>query len=196
VGRLPVKIHYKGTFYSLNMPAPLLGAGFTEQGSFESDMTFPGSLALGYGIDVTERWTVGFDFLYSFNSSHDDIPVNIANNQALLGGANTALLGWRDSIDLGVGTSYTLNENWTLRGGYLFSENSMPSVNFTPSAPAYDRHVFSMGLGWRGKSRGVDLTYAFIYNPIRVIGDAATAVFSGNYKHQWHVLSLSVTQRF
>ena len=49
-------------------------------------MTFPGSIAVGYGIDVTDRLTLGFDFQWSRNSSHDDIPIDIGNNQALLAG--------------------------------------------------------------------------------------------------------------
>jgi hypothetical protein len=42
-------------------PALLINAlGATPTSRFGSDMTFPGSIALGYGIDLTERLTVGF----------------------------------------------------------------------------------------------------------------------------------------
>ncbi len=195
VGRLPVRVNYHGDFSASNMPPALLGAGFSPSSNFGSDITFPGSLALGYGIDITDRLTVGFDFKWSANSSHDDLPLLIGNNQALLG-TNRAIFGWKNSIDLGTGATYALNENWNLRGGYLFSENSQPAANYTPITPANDRHVFSLGVGWRGKTRGVDLTYAFVYNPTRVISGAAQPLFNGNYTHQWHVLSLSLTQRF
>jgi hypothetical protein len=69
-------------------------------------------------------------------------------------------------------------------------------LDYTPAAAANDRHVMSLGVGWRGKTRGVDVTYAFVYNPTRVISGAAQPAFNGSYKHQWHVLSLSFTQRF
>ena len=197
IGRLPVKINFNGDFKASNLPPMLMAAGFTQSSSFKSDMTLPGSVALGYGYDVTDRFTVGFDFKWSENTSHDDLPIQIgSNNQPLLGGANSSVFGWQNSIDLGTGMTYAVNENWTLRGGYLFSENSQPARNYSPVTTANDRHIFSLGVGWRGKTRNVDLTYAYVYNPTRVISGAAQPLFDGNYKHQWQVLSLSITQRF
>lgn len=199
VGRLPVTINYEGEFKAQGMPVgtPTINAlGATPTSRFGSDMTFPGSIALGYGIDLTERLTVGFDFQWTNNSSHDDIPLFIGNNQPLLAGTNRAVLAWKDSIDLGTGVSYALDKNWTLRCGYLFSENSQPELNYTPAVAANDRHIFGVGAGWRGKKRSLDLAYAFVYNPIRTISGAADPAFNGSYKHQWHVLSLSFTQRF
>ncbi len=195
VGRLPVKIRYSGNFHSQGMPSALGAAGYTEESDFHSDMTFPGSLAAGYGIDLTDRLTLGFDFQWSANSSHDDIPLNIGQNQSLLP-RKTAALGWKNSIDLGTGLTYTLNDHWKLRAGYLFSENSQPALNYTPSSAANDRHVFSLGIGWKGKNRAIDLAYAFVYNPTRAISGAVQPAFNGNYTHQWNVLSLSITQIF
>lgn len=106
------------------------------------------------------------------------------------------MLGWKDSIDLGVGATYKLDKAWSLRCGYLFSENSQPEETYLPSTAGNDRHVFGLGVGWKGQRRSVDLTYAFVFNPTRTIGSAATAAFNGTYKHQWHVVSFSLTQRF
>jgi long-chain fatty acid transport protein len=199
VGRLPVKVNYSGELEAKGMPAgapALAAAGGTPTSSFKTDMTFPGSIAVGYGIDVTDRLTLGFDFQWSKNSSHDDIPINVDNNQALLAGNNAALLGWKSSIDLGTGITYALDEHWKLRCGYLFSENSQTAANYTPSVAVNDRHVFGVGVGWRGQRQSVDLAYAYVYNPTRTISGNATPVFDGRYKHQWHVLSLSLTHRF
>ncbi|MDI1312366.1 outer membrane protein transport protein [Prosthecobacter sp.] len=198
IGRLPVKVNLNGDFKASNIP-PALAGTFSQSSSFQSDITFPGSISVGYGFDVTDRFTVGFDFKWAQNSSHDDLPILIGNNQPLLGGSTGTVFGWRNSIDLGTGMSYQLNENWALRAGYLFSENSQPQNSYTPLVPGNDRHVFSLGVGWRGKTRGVDLTYAYVYYPTRVISGAASTPanqYDGNYNHQWHVLSLSVTQRF
>lgn len=199
IGRLPIKIKYSGRTETVGMPtgnAGLTAAGVSSTSRFDSEMTFPGSVAIGYGVDLTERLTLGFDFQWTDNSSHDDIPLDLGNNQPLFFGQTTAPLGWKDSIDLGMGASYKLDNTWMLRSGYLFSENSQPEANYLPSAPGNDRHVFSVGVGWKGVTRSVDLAYAFVWNPTRTIGSAATPAFNGTYKHQWHVLSLSVTQRF
>jgi len=199
VGRLPVTVNYEGEFKAQGLPVgtPTINAiGATPTSRFGSDMTFPGSIALGYGIDLSERLTVGFDFQWSNNSSHNDIPLFVGNNQPLLNGTNRAVLAWEDSIDLGMGMSYALDENWTARCGYLFSENSQTAVNYTPAVAVNDRHVFGVGAGWQGKKHGFDLAYAFIFNPIRTISGAADPAFNGRYKHQWHVVSLSYTRRF
>ncbi|WP_395750577.1 OmpP1/FadL family transporter [Prosthecobacter sp.] len=196
VGRLPVKINFGGDFKSNNMPPALLGLGLSQSSTFNSDMTFPGSISVGYGFDVTDRFTVGFDFKWAANSSHDDLPLQIGNNQPLLGGATSSVFGWRNSIDLGTGMTYQLNENWVVRGGYLFSENAQPAAYYTPVAPSNDRHIFSLGVGWRGKTRGVDLTYAYVWSPVRVISGNVVAPLDGRLKHEWNVLAVSFTQRF
>lgn len=199
VGRLPITIEYSGELEADGRPrnnAALNALGTSRSSSFESEMTFPGSIAAGYGIDLTSRLTLGFDFQWTDNSSHDDIPLNVGNNQVLLGGSNAALLGWKDSIDLGTGISYALTDTWTLRSGYLFSENSQPDANYTPAVTVYDRHVFGIGVGWRGKRQSIDLAYAFVFNPDRAVSGAAEPAFNGNYKHQWHVVSVSFTHRF
>ncbi len=195
VGRLPVKILFHGDFKASNMPAGLPST-LTSSSTFNSDMTFPGSISAGYGFDVTDRFTVGFDFKWSQNSSHDDLPLQIGNNQPLLGGASSSVFGWRNSIDVGTGMTYMLNENWTLRGGYLWSENSQPASTYSPVVCTNDRSIFSLGVGWRGKTRGVDFTYAYVYNPTRVISGSSQPLFDGNYNHQWQVFALSFTQRF
>lgn len=195
VGRLPVTINYEGEYKASNIPALAQAFGFSDRSSFQSDMTFPGSIAVGYGVDITDRLTLGFDFQWSDNSSHDDIPLDIGTNQALIA-TDAADLKWEDSIDLGMGATYKLNKNWQVRGGYLYSENSQPEVTYIPSACVNDRHVFGVGVGWRGETRSIDLAYAYVYNPVRTIGSNATPALNGNYKHQWHVLSLSITQKF
>ncbi|MCX6856716.1 MAG: outer membrane protein transport protein [Verrucomicrobia bacterium] len=185
VGRLPLRLEMAG-----DLQVRALGTTVTD---FSTNMTFPGSVALGYGIDLTDRLTLGFDFKWTANNSHDDIPLDV-KNVALP--QTTLPLNWKNSIDLGMGATYKLSPVWLMRAGYLFSENSMPDSTYTPSIPAYDRHIFSLGLGWRGKSNRVDATYAFIYNPDRTVTGASNPAFNGSYRHQWHVLSLSFTHFF
>lgn len=195
VGRLPVRVDYEGDFDGRGMPSALAAAGFSPHGDFESDIAFPGSIAVGYGVDVTKRLTLGFDFQWSANSSHDDIPLEAGRNQALLP-TDAVELNWKNSIDLGAGVTYHLDDHWAIRAGYLFSENSQDDRNYTPSVPHNDRHVIGVGFGWSGKRNGIDVAYAFVYNPDRTVTGAAQPLFNGDYEHQWHVLTVSYTHRF
>lgn len=193
VGRLPIKVSYEGTFEAEGIPGG--GPGLAANSDFNSEMTFPGSIAIGYGWDVTERFTLGLDFKWSANNSHDDIPLQTSNSNGLLP-TNSIELDWKNSIDLGIGGTYKLNEALKLRGGYLFSENSMPDSTYLPVIANYDRHIFSLGLGWAGVKNSVDLTYSFVFNPGRTVTGNNQPFFNGRYKHQWHVLALSFTHRF
>jgi long-chain fatty acid transport protein len=195
IGRLPVKVNYEGDFTADKFPATLSGAGFSRQSEFESDFTFPGSIALGYGADLTDKLTFGLDFKWSANESQDALPLKIGNNQALLA-SNEARFDWKNSIDLGASLAYQMNEHWALRGSYMFSENSQEAQNYTPIVPSGDRHVFSLGVGWTGENRRVDLTYAYVLNARREINGAAQPAFNGRYRQEWNVLALSFTQFF
>ena len=195
IGRLPLKVEYEGGFEARGLPAALGAAGFRKHSEFESDITFPGSIAAGYGVDLTDRLTLGFDFMWSANKSHDDVPLNIGSNQALLASGGVPL-DWKNAIDLGTGLSYRLNDQWTARAGYLFSENSQNDFNYTPAVPSGHRHYIGAGLGWRGEKDGVDLGYAYVFVPERQVSGASQAAFNGEYKNAWHVLTLSYTRRF
>jgi long-chain fatty acid transport protein len=187
VGRLPIRVDMEGDYQVIGVPPSYVRT------DFETSMTFPGSVALGYGIDITDRLTVGFDLKWINNSSHDDIPFYTKD---LPPPQKNLPLQYKDSIDLGTAVSYKLNESWVVRSGYLFSENSMPNKYYTPAIPAYDRHIFSLGLGWRGKSNRIDATYGFVYSPDREVRGNVKPQFNGTYRHQWHVLHLSFTHLF
>ncbi|GEP45586.1 OmpP1/FadL family transporter [Brevifollis gellanilyticus] len=187
VGRLPIRVDMDGDYQILGV------APTTLRSDFETSMTFPGSVALGYGFDVTDRFTIGFDAKWINNSCHDDIPIRTGNLPPPL---KRVPLQYKDSIDLGTAVSYKLNEAWIVRSGYLFSENSMPDKYFTPAIPAYDRHIFSLGVGWRGKSNRIDATYGFIFSPDRDVGGNVDPALNGTYRHQWHVFHLSFTHIF
>jgi long-chain fatty acid transport protein len=195
IGRLPLKVEYDGDFRAKGLPRALGSVGFSDHSDFDSDITFPGSIAAGYGVDLTDKLTLGFDFMWSANNSHDDVPLRIGSNQALLA-SGAVPLDWESAIDLGTGISYKLNERWTLRAGYLYSENSQKDFNYTPAVPSGDRHYVSAGFGWRGERDGVDVAYCYAFLNEREVTGASQPAFNGEYKYGWHVLTISYSRRF
>lgn len=195
-GRLPVSVDYDGDFTIENVPAPVSGL-FFEKSRFRSEIEHPGSIGVGYGVDISDKLTLGFDFEWTQNSTHDDLPLDIGRNQALLGGPVSLPLQWKDSISAGVGGSYQLREDLELRFGYLYSESPMRKTTYTPAVPADDRHIFSVGFGYDMDDRNrIDFGYSLIVMEDSKISGNINPAYNGTYDYDWNILTLSYTKKF
>ena len=193
VGRLPVEVDYEGEFEITNIPIPGIAL---PSSPFESQIEHPGSIGLGYAFDVCERLTVGFDFEWIQNSTHDDLPLMIGANQPLLGGKNAVPLGWEDSVSFGVGAEFKATENLTLRCGYDYSDSPMNSGFYNPSVPADDRHIFSVGLGYSWGQNSIDVAYSLLEMDSSSIRNNVVPAFNGTYNYDWDIITVSFTRRF
>lgn len=193
-GRLPVKVDYDGDFTISNLPAAVRGV-FSERSSFDSEIEHPGSIGVGYGVDVTDKLTFGIDYEWIQNSAHGSLPLNIGSNQALLP-VSELDLDWRDSCTIGAGLEYKLTPAWILRAGYMFSKSPLQDRTYTPSIPTNDRHLFSVGAGYTRGRHTIDFAYSFVPMETRHVNGAATPAFDGDYEIEWHVFTLSYTRRF
>lgn len=193
VARTPLRVDHDGSFSVSNTPS---SSSFSDNTDFDSAIQYPGSIGIGYGIDLTNSLTLGFDFEWIQNSTHDFLPLDIGSNQALLGQSGIEL-DWKDSVSFGTGAEWQINEHWALRTGYLFSESPMPSRTFLPSVPANDRHMISAGVGYRSGNHSIDLAYTVaLYPERRVSGNVHSPAFDGNYDFNWHVTTLSYSLKF
>lgn len=193
VARTPLKVDHDGRFSVSNTPA---SSSFADDTPFNSSIQYPGSIGIGYGIDLTNSLTLGFDFEWIQNSTHDFLPLEIDSNQALLGQSGIEL-DWEDSVSFGTGIEWQVDEHWALRAGYLFSESPMPSRTFLPSVPANDRHMISAGVGYRSGNHAIDLAYTIALYPDRhVSGNVQSAAFNGDYDFSWQVTTLSYSLKF
>jgi long-chain fatty acid transport protein len=86
---------------------------------------------------------------------------------------------WYDSFYYEFGAQYNVDSHWTVRGGYIYSENTVPNSTFSPTAPDNDRHVFSVGLGYSTKLFSIDLAYQYSYSPDRTVSSSPTRVTNG-----------------
>ncbi|MEX2578069.1 MAG: outer membrane protein transport protein [Verrucomicrobiales bacterium] len=193
VGRLPVSVDYEGDFGLTNIPAP--GIALPES-PFESEIEHPGSIGVGYGYDICENLRFGVDFEWIQNSTHDDLPLAIGSNQPLLGGNDAVPLGWDDSYSVGFGVEYDVSKALTLRAGYLYSDSPMNSRTYNPSVPANDRHIASIGAGYRWGLNSVDLAYSLLLMDTSTIRNNVQPAFNGTYKYDWNILTVSYTRRF
>ncbi len=193
-GHLPVTVEYQGDFDINNIPDSLKST-YSSHTGFESEIEFPASVGIGYGWNVTDRLSLGADFEWIQNSSHDDLPLAIGRNQSLLG-VDALELGWKDSFSTGVGFEYAVSDTFRLRGGYLYSESPLEDAGYTPSIPVNDRHMLSLGCGYDWGPNTIDLTYASMIFEDREVRGAAQRGYDGTYENFWHILAISYTRHF
>jgi len=193
VGRLPVSVDYKGRFSVTNVPA---GFPFAPFSHFRSEIEHPGSIGVGYGYDVSEKLSIAFDFEWIQNSTHDDVPLNIGVNQAMLAGTNALPLNWDDSVSMGFGFEYQASDQWTIRGGYLYSDNPGNQTTYNPSLPTDDRHILSAGVSYTWGLNTIDFAYTRLLMDASNIQGNVQPAFNGSYAYDWNILTLSYQRRF
>ena len=89
-----------------------------------------------------------------------------------------------------------MNDQLTLRTGYLFSETPMIDRTFTPAVPANDRHIFSLGAGYELERGKIDFAYSYLHMEDRAITTNLNPAVNGNYEFGWNIFSISYIRKF
>ena len=94
---------------------------------------------------------------------------------------------WLDSFYYEFGTEYEINDRWTVRGGYIYSMNTVPNGSFGPSVPDSNRSIFSVGGGYSTKRLSVDLVYQYSLSQDRTVnnGTAADGTWESSATRSW-----------
>ncbi len=147
--RSEVKLDYEGDLTATP------GSSLTSS-SFGLGVTYPNTLAAGYGIELTEDIRIEANIEWLEWSS---TKVQVADL-----GANGALplpQNWDDTFTFGIGGDWKLDENWVIRAGYAFIESPIPDSTISPLLPDSDRHALSLGAGYTSGGHTVDVAYTF-----------------------------------
>jgi long-chain fatty acid transport protein len=156
------------------------------QRNASANFTFPLTAVLGVSYRPTPKWNLEFDAnctdWNSFNTVnieqspppvsnpfHQNIPVN---------------LGWQASWMYEFGVTRYFDSGWHLSAGYAFNENSVPNTYYTPLAADMDRHFFSIGTGFKGKTFDFDVAYQFGYGPAHTVTGSTPSSTPGQFAGQ------------
>ncbi|MGD0016518.1 MAG: outer membrane protein transport protein [Verrucomicrobiia bacterium] len=187
VYRSPFSINFKD---NASLRNPSVGPS-----AAEARIPFPQSVAFGYAyrpmpklkLEVDADWT-NWDTLNSVRLNWGKGPLN----------GYTIPFNWMDSWFYEFGAQYELNERWTVRAGYIFSENSVPQKTFSPSFVDSDRHVLSAGLGYNTGRFGVDIVYQYSLLADRSVHQSPSPF--GNVNGEWsgdgHAVMVTTTYKF
>jgi long-chain fatty acid transport protein len=161
----------------------------------EARIQFPQSVAFGYAfrptpklkLEVDADWT-DWDMLNNVRLHWNKGPLN----------GYVIPFNWMDSWFYEFGAQYELNERWTVRAGYIFSQNTVPQNTFSPSIVDSDRHVFSTGIGYNAGRFSVDVVYQYtlmadrtVRQPVNPLGD-----LNGEWSGDGHSVMVTTTFKF
>jgi long-chain fatty acid transport protein len=169
----------------------------------QATILFPQTVTVGYAFRPTPKLKLEADIEWTDWSTLNTVKLESSNS---LIDSDTAPIptatpfNWRSSFFYEFGVEYQCNDHWTVRGGYIFSENTVPES--TPTIPDSDRHVFSAGLTFNHGRWNVNATYQFSYSVRRnqTIDTDGPLIPGGELTGQWrntgHALMLTSTVRF
>lgn len=151
---------------------------------------FPQSATLGYAfrpidplkLEADVVWT-DWDHVKNISLTSD----NPAFNQKIPS-------NWMSGFEYRFGVQYDLSQHWTVRGGYAFGQNAVPSSTYSPMVPDSNYHLFSLGVGYSRDFWSIDAAYQFIYRETRHIGDSGYGVLAnGTWNNNFNELMVSLT---
>ncbi len=204
----PLKQHSMGVTYRSPTTMGFTGTGTTSgtgfidgTGSASAHFPFPRQVVIGYSFRPTPDWNL------EFNADWTDWSRLTTVNFQLPAGTVPVPFNWRASWFYEFGVTRQLEGGWRASAGYIFSENSVPTGNFSPLVPDSDRHVFSLGVGRQQARLTWDLAYQIGWGPSRnVSGSSPPAVpiftgppaasANGTYTFLSHALTAAVGVRF
>jgi long-chain fatty acid transport protein len=154
---------------------------------------FPQNVVLGYSFRPNKKWN--FEVNADWTDWHR---LNTLTLNKSATGMQSVPLNWDSSWFYEFGATRYFKHGWHVSGGYIYSENSVPSASFNPIVPDSDRHIFSLGFGRKYKHISWDATYQLAYGPECTISDQVgfNAPANGKYTYLSHALSLSFGYHF
>ncbi len=191
--RAPMDIDYSGTFRVGQIPAPLAPAIPAVSG-FESTVAFPTIVHFGYGIRLSDAWSLEANGEWIEFSRFDSLPIKAG--ASLPGVASEVLQDWDDTFTAGIAAGWQFHQNWNLRFGYQFFQSPVPDRTFTPSIPDSDQNVITVGLSWRRGHHGLAVAYGAVLYDDRTVRNNLNPAYNGDYEITVHLINASYRYSF
>jgi long-chain fatty acid transport protein len=193
--RSPFDVEYSGEFDVTDVPAVATAMGVTASSDFETEISYPTCVALGYGIRLTDTVRVEFDVEWIEHSRNQELVLDLDNNNVLLSSTSIAQ-DWNDNWTYGVGVDWQFTERWVARAGYIYLETPTTTTTTLPVASEEDQSVVSLGLGYQNGGHSFDVAYAIgVFDGLTVSDNVVPAV-NGEYDFESHLLSLAYSYTF
>ena len=158
------------------------------------DVKLPDMLFIGVAVNPVEKLSLEAGAIFTGWSTYDELKVKI-DNPALLGvGEVRSEKDWDDTWRYYVGAEYALNDAWDVRAGYTYDPSPIPDHTVDYLVPANDRHLYSVGCGYKWDSWSIDLSYTYLSIENRTVkGRPEDGVFDSEISDGYaHIIGLSL----
>lgn len=163
--------------------------GIRSRQSANAEFNLPQSITFGYSFRPTEDWNFEFDLDWT-----DWDTLNTVTLHQDVTGNVYLPFNWQSSFMYEFGITRKLPWHFHVSVGYIYSENSVPNGDFSPTIPDSVRDVFSAGFGQKFDHFTWTFAYQRTVSPTRTI-DQGTAV-DGAYRFDSNALTLSLGYNF
>ncbi len=186
-----IDIDAKTTF---TVPAPL--ASFFPTTGAQTDLILPQQFFAGISHKVNDQLLLEFSVRWEDWRAFDQLKIDL--NQTVGPppfdtDQEIQIRDWHDTWAYSLGGEYKLNDETTLLGGYLFTENAVPDTTFEPAIPDSDSHLFCFGVNHQWGSYDFSASYGFQHQQGRSKDNAPA---NGKYESDLHLVGFSLGYRF
>jgi len=132
-----------------------LSKGAVANYDLENEMKLPQMLGFGTSYKPNEKLSLALDLQWvNWENAFDKMSISLSNgdnaniNTMLGNNGSFALdfpMDWKDAVMVRLGAEYILNEDVTLRGGYAYGSNPVPSSTIFPVFPAIVENHITLG---------------------------------------------------
>lgn len=158
-----------------------------------AEFQFPQIVTVGYSFRPAPRWNLELNVDWTDWNSLNTVEFKFEDGSPTVADP----YNWESSFMLMAGASYAFGANWTVSGGYTFSENSVPEEWFKPGIPDSDRHIFNLGISKLFDRLSLAAALQYAHGPSRTVSNAGVAsLANGTYEYQSWALSVSSGYRF
>jgi long-chain fatty acid transport protein len=162
-----------------------------EDDSATANFQFPQFVKGGYAFRPIPQLKLEADFEWI---NWDTLNSVVLHSPGAPFDGKTIPFNWQDSYYLEYGVQYEINEHWTVRGGYIYSANTVPNSTLGPALPDSNRHVFSIGGGYSTKRLSVDLVYQYSLSEDRTVNNGTAA--DGTWQSHANAIMVTSSLKF
>lgn len=204
--RSKVDITYDGTVDFTVPPTgygPIVDTPLTllfPDGNASTAIELPQQLNFGVTYHGIDRWLIDFAFWWTGWSSIDRIALALENHstaptQAIQG--NPVERDYTNSYSVRFGAEHALNEQWRVRGGYLWDKSPAPDKAVDPILPDANRQSIQLGAGFTfpDDRYSIDVSYMALFFSKRTTTTNLDR-FDGTYDSTAHLFGVSFSYKF